>query len=309
MATPLASVHVRRSIGSTLRRLRIDTEPASLTFGQHMPSHHIGRQGPRETSASCRPISSGTALAAKIKGGIHAPFQLAENLSLDPRLKGAEIHVRSDGAGSETFTLLPRGIQIDSDVDDGELMGVIKSARIASLRRSQDVIFGASVDAPDLDLFSACRPLVESALNSVGEMGKQPQAVAALHGLCDWVVRRLDEGDETPGGESGTLPELRRAAEGDGEIGRKARTSLEAVRAIATGEPRPGHSVLGAGTYRDGREAWEGLAREYAMTPGAEEVALYRWGGGEVVAVEYLADTSAAYLRSAGGSMIRLFFL
>ena len=42
------------------------------------------------------------------------------------------------------------------------------------------------------------------------------------------------------------------------------RKMLEAVRSIATGRPRPGHSAVGAGTYRDGMGGWMALAREYA---------------------------------------------
>ncbi|KAL7445640.1 hypothetical protein ACHAXH_009553, partial [Discostella pseudostelligera] len=90
---------------------------------------------------------------------------------------------------------------------------------------------------------------------------------------------------------------------------------LEAVRAIATGHPRPGHTVIGAGTYKDGRRGWVALAREYsqlAINPdalaldasyvkrkGLEEVALYKSRDGEVTAIEHLAHTQPEYLREA----------
>lgn len=100
---------------------------------------------------------------------------------------------------------------------------------------------------------------------------------------------------------------------------------LEAVRAIATGHPRPGHTVIGAGTYKDGRRGWVALAREYsqlAINPdalaldasyvkrkGLEEVALYKSRDGEVTAIEHLAHTQPEYLREAGGAMARIFFV
>ena len=100
---------------------------------------------------------------------------------------------------------------------------------------------------------------------------------------------------------------------------------LEAVRAIATGHPRPGHTVVGAGTFRDGRRGWVALAREYAQLAinpnalaldssyvrrlGLEEVALYRSHEGEVTAIEHLAHTQPEYLREAGGAMARIFFV
>jgi len=100
---------------------------------------------------------------------------------------------------------------------------------------------------------------------------------------------------------------------------------LEAVRAIATGHPRPGHSVVGAGTYKDGRRGWVALAREYAQLAinpnaltldasyvtrrGLEEVTLYKSRDGEITAIEHLAHTQPEYLREAGGAMARVFFV
>ena len=40
---------------------------------------------------------------------------------------------------------------------------------------------------------------------------------------------------------------------------------LNAIIAIATGKPRKGHSIIGAGTYRDGMVGWMALSREYAQ--------------------------------------------
>ena len=73
---------------------------------------------------------------------------------------------------------------------------------------------------------------------------------------------------------------------------------------------------LGAGTYRDGQPLWEKLAQEYAEGGGgpdmmASEVELHRANGMEIVLLffEHLADTSAEHLKSAGGAMVRLFYV
>ena len=102
---------------------------------------------------------------------------------------------------------------------------------------------------------------------------------------------------------------------------------LEAIRAISTGIPRPGHSVVGAGTYRDGMKGWVALSREYTQLAttnsddavtldssyvgrvGLEELALYKSRNGEVTKIEHLAHTTPEYLKEAGGAMARLFFV
>ena len=93
---------------------------------------------------------------------------------------------------------------------------------------------------------------------------------------------------------------------------------LEAITAIATSTPRPGHSVLGAGTYRDGREPWIHLAWEYtklcspwdkSCRTGLEELMVYKSRDGEVGAIEHLAHKEESYLKSAGGAMARVFFV
>lgn len=96
---------------------------------------------------------------------------------------------------------------------------------------------------------------------------------------------------------------------------------LDAIRAIATGVPRPGRSVVGAGTYRDGKVGWKSLAWEYsdfATVPyddtsryvkGLEEVSLYKSKDGEVATIEHLASVDAEYLKVSGGAMARMFFV
>jgi hypothetical protein len=85
--------------------------------------------------------------------------------------------------------------------------------------------------------------------------------------------------------------------------------ALEACKAMATGIPRPGHSVVGIGTYRDGQLGWEIFAREFVKRNLAQEANLYKSKGAEVVGIEHLADKSEAYMKTAGGAMCRLFFV
>jgi hypothetical protein len=49
---------------------------------------------------------------------------------------------------------------------------------------------------------------------------------------------------------------------------------LNAITAIATGKPRKGHSIIGAGTYRDGMVGWMALSREYAQLSSSSGVAV-----------------------------------
>jgi hypothetical protein len=144
----------------------------------------------------------------------------------------------------------------------------------------------------------ACLPLLPAALDDCSAQGEQPQALSALHGLCGWV-------EDCLGGRRESV-ELRRLQRGDP-------VALEAVRAVATGAPRPGRAVVGRGTHRDACAGWEALAREFCLqTDLADEVQLYRRAPNrevELVAIELLADTGPDYLKSAGGAMARLFFL
>lgn len=123
---------------------------------------------------------------------------------------------------------------------------------------------------------------------------------------------------------------------------------LEAITAIATGKPRKGHSIIGAGTYRDGMIGWMALSREYAQLSsssnaalteaatlnehkevdddykntitnptffseevkgGSFEISLYKSRNGEVTKIEHLACTTPEYLIEAGGAMARIFFV
>jgi hypothetical protein len=148
-------------------------------------------------------------------------------------------------------------------------------------------------------------PLARAARDELRAAGCQVHALARLPGLCGWIVR------------SERWKTLDRTAPNylDDQPG--------AVEACARGVPRPGHSVLGGGTFRAARPAIEVLARAYAeaCALGPDDATLcgdaaaadlesvaFRAAGGRVVAVRYMEDTSAAAMADSVGSSVVLEF-
>jgi hypothetical protein len=197
-----------------------------------------------------------------------------------------EIHRRGDaGYGSREYILLPPGKTLD-DLKENS------SIKAAALLAHRNMMFGGRA-FHDLPLTQVCLPLVEAALKDCSSQGEQPQAIAALHGLCDWVQECIENGS------SEALTKLQK----------NDPTGFEAVQAIATQIPRAGHSVVGAGTYRDGEEGWKACATEFIQLKLSPEILLYTKCDAQLVGIEHLADTNPDYLKSAGGAMARLFFL
>ncbi|OEU22073.1 hypothetical protein FRACYDRAFT_178284 [Fragilariopsis cylindrus CCMP1102] len=206
-------------------------------------------------------------------------------------LEHYKIHRREkDGSkgSSREYLLLPPDVYVPQVLQDPTLPA-------AALFAHRNILFGAR-SFHGYDMEDVCRPLVKAAIEEAEtiEHGQQPQAVANLKGLSDWVAEFF-ENDNIIGSQ--TLARLQQQQKGD-----------EAVRAIATGIPRPGHSVVGQGTFRDGQKAWEDLAKEYTRLGLSEETNLYEKFGGNVVAIEHMADQSPENMKSAGGAIARLFF-
>jgi len=192
-----------------------------------------------------------------------------------------------EGYGSREYLLVPRDTTKDQVQQDPSLI-------VASLWAHRNILFGARTTVNGFTLQDIGQPLVEQAVHDAGENGEQPQAIASLAGLCDWVKTSL----QTPG-DCKALEELKSTS----PIG------FAAVQAMATGIPRSGHSVVGVGTYRDGEEGWKAIATEYVTRGLSDEASLYLQHGGRLVTIEHLADQNPHYLASAGGAMARLFFL
>jgi hypothetical protein len=207
---------------------------------------------------------------------------------LDYIQKFYKIHrAENTETGSKEYLLLPpkKSIQ-DAKLDP--------SLKLAALYRHRNIIFAARTFQKQYALGDICLPLVELALKEAGENGDQPQAIASLAGLSEWVNSCLKAEQEST--------ELEKLRQNDP-------VTFEAVEAIATGVPRKDHSVVGIGTYRDAEQGWKALAREYVERNHAEEVNLYEKVGARLVDIEHMADQNPAYLKSAGGAMARLFFL
>jgi hypothetical protein len=200
----------------------------------------------------------------------------------------------ADGTGSREYLLLPPNkTLLDLDRDT--------SIAVAALLAHRNMIFGARA-FHSFTLQDVCGPLVDAAVEEAGVNGDQPQAMAALHGLSKWVNLMLqDEEKDFPIPDSVT--HLLTHLHNHDTVG------LDAVRSIATGIPREGHSVVGEGTYRDGEQAWKSFASEYVELGLSSEASLYQAHGGKLVSIEHLADKNPKYMRSAGGAMARLFFV
>lgn len=229
-------------------------------------------------------------------GGIRNPSTLvtvvqrcfsSQPVDLDYIRKYYKVHRRGDsGYGSREYLLLPP----NTTPEDAKLDVSLPAAALLAHR---NMIFGAR-SLHGFTMKDVCPPLVDKAIQDAGENGEQPQAIASLIGLCDWVKKCI----ETSSG-SEQLDILRSNDPG----------SFEAVQAIATGIPRSGHSVVGVGTYRDAEEGWKKLAKEFVELELSEEAELYLLRGARLVGIEHLADRNPDYLASAGGAMARLFFL
>ena len=125
-------------------------------------------------------------------------------------------------------------------------------------------------------------------------------ALVALPGLCEWV--RAGERWDDPSVDCDDV-------------------AREAAKAVALGVPRPGHSVLGHGTFGAAEPCWVQLAAKYEEGNGdvqaekaAYERALVGRSGGEggekakkakwTWRVKHMADGDAEYVAEAGGAML-----
>ena len=153
-------------------------------------------------------------------------------------------------------------------------------------------------------------PLLKHALKEASSEGDQPQGLAALNGLVDYVSFAMQSdvalngvgggvnGNPDTGTANATasadangvsttdivvispaLEQLKMKAHkpSNSESQTKSRSEseaqivLEAVYSIATQTPRMNHTTISAGTYNDARLGWTLLAKEYASFPFKHE--------------------------------------
>ena len=241
--------------------------------------------------------------------------------SLPPNTKIHLIEPHPDAtAKTIQYILLPTTIPFDLQIyhNDIEMKKTIQKEIIASIYAHRNILFGASMkkegDESRNRLIPTCGPLLDRAISHAEKEGEQVQAISTLHGLCDWVANLVQDYEKKKGQNMSNINL-------ESEIVQtilKDSVTFHAVKAIATNTPRQGHSVVGQGTYSDAKDAWMKLAKLYAdqilhkkdeHVIMDHELSLYKSRGAESVAVEYLADTSTSYLKSAGGSMLRMYFM
>ena len=217
------------------------------------------------------------------------------------------IHIIAAGKdtyGPREYHLIPHHLVIErhkASINAHDSKKMIMEEKVASLYASKNVLIGAWC-RPPFSLIDTCSPLVERARRDAERNGEQVQAMASLYGLCDWVADCIRRG----GQGSAVLSQIIKEREDDSE----QRLQLEAVKSIATQSPDPEpNSMVDERLYRDAQPVWEALVREYCDHVLAEEVDLYKSKGAVLVDVLHLAEKSDQYLKSAGGAMVRMFFL
>jgi len=229
--------------------------------------------------------------AAKFEAARGGP--LAARQALGSELAGV-FQLEQDAAEAatmETEAGAPPGSQLTFVLSvEGTAVAII---RAGLLQGSTGLLIGTQCD-PALSYSNVGPPLVSAAVDELRTRGAQRVlAVAPLTGLCGWVVEhelwksldtdRPDYDEEQPG----------------------------AVEAVARGVPRPGHSVLGHGTFKAARPAFEDLAKAYvaktATDPDAE-VAMFQAAGAEVLGINWMQATDPDALKDCAGCTVHLRF-
>lgn len=229
--------------------------------------------------------------------------ELKDRLALTAELSAKWVvnaNVCPEGANFEFTLSYPH----EEGASDGEsavapaatLLGVVKAFK----KGTTAYVFGAGCE-PALPLADAGKPLVAAAVAELRARGAaEVRGWARLPGLCKWLVDteawQLVDGD--------MVREL--AAKGLLADGEKADFAVLAacVEAMAKGQPRHGHAVLGHGTFAAAEPAWVALAADYAQFQSYDpttEVALFKASGAALTKVQYMHDKSPDALRDNAG--------
>lgn len=155
------------------------------------------------------------------------------------------------------------------------------------------LLIGAQCD-PALSLSVVGVPLIRAARNELKLRGcDRVVGVAPLTGLCEWV--RAEEAWTKLDSTAATFD-----ADQPG-----------AVEAVAKGLPRPGHSVLGVGTYKAARPAFELLAMQYAQHSLADpdnEAAMYAASSAQIANVNWMHATDQEAMLDCAGCTVTMRF-
>ena len=273
----------------TLRTLRTLRGGASLAAASRSPA-------PRGVLARWRAFGGSSAAAA-----LASPSWDALRAALDATPADASLaslvtssSLRRDEylhpSGVATFWLLrhadtdPDAIAFDPACD----LGVGGNADVLAAVAQQDAILYGARSRPGVPLGLASS-LVAAAIAKLprGDASKSPVALVPLPRMCEWARDGERWSDDDP------------ALVAAGE------EAIECAKAIALGKPRPGHSVLGQGTFRAGERAWMRLCEMHMEEDEevAREMATFKGAMRGAFAPAHMADTDPEYIALAGGAM------
>lgn len=202
--------------------------------------------------------------------------------------------------GSREYMLVQSTIPEDAPTEHVVNHEGTKMHILAALRANRNVMFGAVSNVAALKIQEICQPLLEKALQDCNTTGEQPQALAALHGLCKYACSMIDLGGVEGPKQSETIK---------GIVEDNDWLTLQCVTSIASGIPRPDSTVVGPITHKNAGDGWYNFAKEFVKVGLADECELYKSAGAEFIDIELLADTNKDYMAQAGGAMARLFWV
>jgi hypothetical protein len=184
----------------------------------------------------------------------------------------------------------PPGSQITLVLSvENTTIGILRAALMPSGSGNSGIMIGAQVD-PALTLSCVGEPLIAAARKELeAREVERIIAVAPLTGLCQWCV--------------------------DEQVWDKAKLNEEqagAVEAVAKGIPRPGHSVLGVGTFKAAKPAMERLAMVYCeqvlKVNSDSEVAMFTAAGMEPFGINWMHANDPEALKDCAGCTVSMHF-
>ncbi|KAJ1454564.1 hypothetical protein M885DRAFT_521457 [Pelagophyceae sp. CCMP2097] len=269
------------------RRVACAARAAAQT-GARRPLRTTGSAPPVKLAAKAAPagLVAQPAQVARVRNSTDAELQellLVDlpHLSNHPdlrqaysnRIKEAETEVSRIGEHDDRDGVTHRNYALHLGPASHPL--IIATVRTVLFKAEETALIFQGATAVD---FAICGGLASRAAEEMKEFGaKDVSAVSLLPGLCDWVqVAEAWQRFPPPG--------------------------RDAVEAVAKRRPRPGHSVLGAGTFKDAEAAWKTLALGYAECTTEGEALMYRSAGARLIGVNYMHETSEEALNASAGT-------
>jgi len=230
--------------------------------------------------------------AARFEAARGADLATRQALAADLASQGAWTVEKDEAEAKqmESESGAPPGSQLTLVLSvENTAVGILRAALVPSGSGNSGLMIGAQVD-PALSLGDVGAPLIAAAREELeARQVERLIAVAPLSGLCQWCVAET--------------------------VWEKANLNEEqagAVEAVAKGIPRPGHSVLGVGTFKAAKEAMERLAMVYCeqvlKTDPDSEVGMFAAAGMEPFGINWMHANDAEALRDCAGCTVSMHF-